>query len=322
MARSISFEAAIPFLVGFLCIVGVGMTAATLNDAQPIGASNDTISGMDGSGTIYNNTGGPNPNTANGTVNISGNNGASSALSTCVEPLASTPGMLAVIIGFIALIGLVFQRTNFSTALLVSWTALPPVMLGYFLLTNCGGGGIIKSGIQNNTGLPAGNTSLVQPITNVPPSAMLGLVGLVLVAAVGLMYRSMSEEEVVTVDDDIEDEPDLDQFAEAAGRAADRIEEHDADVDNAVYRAWVEMTDLIEVENPEVYSAGEFEATAIKLGMEESDVTELTRLFNEVRYGDKSAESREERAISVLRNIESQYGTDDEQRDADQTDEE
>lgn len=320
MARTISFEAAIPFLVGFLCIVGVGMTAATLTDAQAIGAPSDTVQGMNESAEIQEDTGRPDssPGGLNATNVSTGS--SQSALSTCVEPLASTAGTLGVVIGFLALVGVVFKRRNFSTALLVSWVALPPVMLSYFMLTNCGGGGIIASGVENNSGLPGGSTSLVEPVSTVPPSVMFGLVGVVLVAAVGLMYRSVSDEEVVTVEADVEDEPDLDQFAAAAGRAADRIEEHDADVDNAVYRAWVEMTDLIDVENPEVYSPGEFAATAIGLGMDESDVTELTQLFNEVRYGDKDADSREDRAISVLRNIESQYGNDHDQENGGQTD--
>ena len=135
----------------------------------------------------------------------------------------------------------------------------------------------------------------------------LGVAGVVLVGAVGMMYRSMSEEDVVVPSEDIDDEPDLDEFAAAAGRAADRIEEHAVDVDNAVYRAWVEMTDLIEVDNPDVYSPGEFAETAVDLGMDESDVSELTNLFNEVRYGDRDASTREDRAVSVLRNIESAY---------------
>lgn len=323
MARTISFEAAIPFLVGFLCIVGIGMTAATLTDAQAIGAPNDTVRGMGESAEVHNGSGGPDSNPANMSgVNTTGTSDSSSALSTCIEPLASTAGTLGVVVGFLALVGLVFKRTNFSTALLASWIILPPVMLGYFMMTNCGGGGIIKSGVQNSSGIPGGSSSLIEPVSTVPPSAMLGLVGLVLVAAVGLMYRSMSDEDVVTVEEDTEEEPELDQFAEAAGRAADRIEERTADVDNAVYRAWVEMTDLIDVENPEVYSAGEFASTAIELGMDEPDVTELTELFNEVRYGDRAADTREDRAVSVLRNIESQYGMDDEQSDVDQTDEE
>jgi hypothetical protein len=134
----------------------------------------------------------------------------------------------------------------------------------------------------------------------------------VLIGAVGLLYRTMGEEEVVAVEDDaVEDGPDLDQFAEAAGRAADRIEEHNADVDNAVYRAWVEMTDLLDVDKPEMYTPGEFADTAVSLGMAEDDVNELTRLFNEVRYGGRDASTREDQALEILRNIEAEYGGDD-----------
>lgn len=95
--------------------------------------------------------------------------------------------------------------------------------------------------------------------------------------------------------------------ARAAGRAADRIEEGD-DVDNEVYRAWREMTSLLDIPRPETNTAGEFEAAAVDAGMDPADVHELTALFETVRYGGYDPEPTDERrAIELLRRIENRY---------------
>jgi hypothetical protein len=93
----------------------------------------------------------------------------------------------------------------------------------------------------------------------------------------------------------------------AAGRAADRIEAT-TDVDNEVYRAWREMTELLDVEAPETSTPGEFAAAAVDAGLGRDDVRELTRLFEDVRYGDAAVSADdEERATAVLRRIEGRY---------------
>jgi hypothetical protein len=315
MARTISSEAALSIAIGLVVIAGIGLTGATLDSTEQIGGTNDTALPEDPEDEGQGDAGGP-PQAGEEPSNITGGGQEDSqgGISRCVEPLASTPGTALVVFGFLAIVGFVFQRYNFSASLLVGWTLLPPVALTYFLLTNCaeeGGGGGSGGGPE----IPGGTALDVS--VNVPPWAMLGVAGLVLLGAVGLMYRTMSDEEVVTIEEDTDEDADLDEFARAAGRAADRIEEHDVDVDNAVYRAWVEMTDLINVDNPDTYAAGEFATVAIDLGMADDDVNELTTLFNEVRYGDRDAETREDRALSVLRNIESEYSdpADDGSRD-------
>ena len=311
MSRSIDPGAALPLLVGIVAIVGIGLTAGALpavEDATGDGGAPVQDEEDGGQGGQAPGQGGP----TGGNVSGSNNEQGGTQLSTCVEPLASTLGMLGVGLGFLAIVGLIYYRFSFSAALLGGWTILPPVLLSYFLLTNCGG----KSGAGGGGGpanIPGGGVALDTSV-NVPPWAMLGLVGVVFVAAFGLMYRSLGEEDTVTLEDEAEAEPELDEFAEAAGRAADRIEEHDVDVDNAVYEAWVEMVGLLEVDNPDVYAPGEFAEVAIDLGMNEPDVRELTELFNEVRYGDRDAATREDRALGVLRNIESEYSADEEER--------
>jgi len=53
---------------------------------------------------------------------------------------------------------------------------------------------------------------------------------------------------------------------------------------------------------------GEFAEAAIEAGLDEDDVGQPTQLFEEVRYGKRDPESREERAIEVFRAIEAAYG--------------
>ncbi|WP_459190697.1 DUF4129 domain-containing protein [Halosimplex sp. J119] len=313
MSQRVSRDVATPLVVAILCIAGIGMIAATVDSAQSIGG--------DGGGGIIEQpdeggqSGQENPG---GPGEFEGGNPADNPernvleISACIEFLDSMLGTLLVVVGFLGAIGLVYYRFSFSAALLTSWALLPPVALVYFLGTNCATTGPTRGPGGGSNPIPGGDTAPVSPLTNVPSWAIGLVVGLVLVGAVGLLYRSMGEEEIVVVEDeDIDDGPDLDQFAEAAGRAADRIEEHNADVDNAVYRAWVEMTDLLDVDDPEMYTPGEFAETAIALGMAEDHVRELTRLFNEVRYGGRDAADREDQALDILRNIESEYSGDE-----------
>ncbi len=104
---------------------------------------------------------------------------------------------------------------------------------------------------------------------------------------------------------------DTTAMGEAAGRAADRMEQNES-ADNEVYRAWREMTGLLDIPDPETSTPGDFETAAVEAGMGRDDVRELTRLFEDVRYGnaDPSA-ARERRAIDVFRRIEARYTEDD-----------
>ncbi|MFA1610314.1 DUF4129 domain-containing protein [Halobellus rubicundus] len=146
------------------------------------------------------------------------------------------------------------------------------------------------------------------------PSALFGLALFVALAlAVVLLLASTGDELAGDDADDSADgdseatPPDVRRVGEAAGDAADRLEA-EADVGNEVYRAWVEMTNHLDVDRPESCTPGEFAAAAVDAGMDRDDVAELTRLFEEVRYGDEDVtDLRAERAVSALRRIESAY---------------
>lgn len=121
--------------------------------------------------------------------------------------------------------------------------------------------------------------------------------------------RKPSEEPAVA-DDDHQQNTDAIAVGSAAGRAADRIDDTD-DVDNEIYRAWREMTQPLDVDRPESSTPGEFATAATDAGLDRQHVDELTRLFEDVRYGPtETTPELENRAVSILREIESTYGDD------------
>lgn len=143
-----------------------------------------------------------------------------------------------------------------------------------------------------------------------PPLILLIVLGLVVVGVAVALHRSTPD----LGDTDSESpSPEAAAVGAAAGHAADHLEASDVDVGNAVYRAWLEMTELLDVANPAT-TPGEFAAAAVDAGMNRADVTELTRLFEDVRYGGQEPTSTdEERAITVLRRIEAAYAGPDEE---------
>lgn len=151
-----------------------------------------------------------------------------------------------------------------------------------------------------------------------PLGSILLAIGAVAAIFVGALVLSRRETgppdgEGAMADDDAESEQAT-AVAGAAGRAAERIESGESeDVDNEVYRAWRDMTRLLDVEHPESLTPGEFAEGAVEAGIAREDVTGLTRLFEDVRYGHRETTDVEERrAVEILRRIESEYGDDGE----------
>lgn len=149
------------------------------------------------------------------------------------------------------------------------------------------------------------------------PIVLVGLLGLFALALSLTIVRFSGSEQAAAVaaaasggDDDADG--DVAAVGEAAGRAADELD--DAGLENAVYRAWEEMTDALEVPRAATTTPTEFADAAVEAGMSRGDVRELTDLFEEVRYGDRPVtDERERRAEAALRRIESAYaGVDDE----------
>lgn len=312
MARFIDRGVAITFVVALACVMGITLAAATLQSAEEPanGAINPPVpegfgqsqGGDSGVGSGYNASVGEDQQSQL----------TQFSLTTCI-PFMTTPfGMLATALALVGALALINRRYGVSTAFLAGYALTPPTVIGYFAVTSCltaGGGGGRR--ISNMLEQPGGGGLKAVPVD---PMWVAGIFGVALVVAAVALFRSTDDEQAVTLPDEQNEEPEMSDFARAAGRAADRIEEHNADVDNSVYRAWHEMTALLDVASPETSTAGEFADAAVDFGLDEEDVSELTRLFEEVRYGDKDASVREDRAVDILRRFEAEYenaGADD-----------
>ncbi|QSG04627.1 DUF4129 domain-containing protein [Halapricum desulfuricans] len=145
--------------------------------------------------------------------------------------------------------------------------------------------------------------------TDVPP-VVFGAFGLALLVLVGAIYRYSAGGTDLTVEGETGEsgEPSSVQaVGEAAGQAADRLDS-DGELENAIYRAWREMADALEVSSPRTTTPEEFAEVAVDAGMSREDVRELTRLFEDVRYGDtRPTPERERRAQDALRRIQQTY---------------
>ena len=177
--------------------------------------------------------------------------------------------------------------------------------------TDDGQGGLFGRGPSE---LPSGGTAgagdAAATAVNTPSTVVAVVLGVAVLAAVAVLVRATGDTSTAPTEPPAE--PDGTDAAaaavgRAAGRAADRIEA-DTGVDNAVFRAWREMTDDLELPR-ETSTPGEFADAAVAAGMEPGDVRELTTLFEDVRYGGETAdEQREQRALAALRRIEDAYG--------------
>jgi hypothetical protein len=275
-------------------VLGIAVAAATLTTAVPTADS-----GVSG-----------------------GNNGSGGGLFSEREPPETEPRTLPPIVGQVtfglfalgAVAASVYAVVNWRDALqivVVMAVIVAAVVALAWLLSELLGTG----GFGGDMGLFGGGESgsLIddsggQGSLSVPP-VVLVIVGGALVAAVVTLFGATSD---LTADEDDEETQSTPSAAaagvgRAAGRAAERIEA-DADVDNEVYDAWKEMTTYLEVDQPASSTPGEFAAAAVDAGMTREDVDELTRLFEEVRYGGADPADREQRAVATLRRIEAAYG--------------
>ena len=299
-------------LVGLVLVsvAAISMSAATLTSAQ----------GVADSGTVQpdyievQSNGSTGPQDGNRSQqNLYAANDSSSQtlqLSGCNDFLASTPGSLVF---FAALAGVLYGlKRRFSLGMFIfGGYAITPVALAfYFLRTDCttaGGGGPD----QNTGGGIAGVLGQQTPGPSIPAEYMLGIFALLFVGVAAAVYFTSNDEEYATAEDEevTSEDADVTDIAEAAADAAERLESRNADVNNEVYRAWLEMTQLLDVASPGTHTPGEFADAAVELGVDREHVDPLTTLFEEVRYGHRDPESREEQAIEVFRAIEVEYGT-------------
>lgn len=227
-------------------------------------------------------------------------------LSICIEFLQRPIVIVGIIAGFLGLMGALVWRYNPATAGLLSTGIIPVILLSYFLLTNCPGSTEYAGGFLSGADLLGGGGGL--PAPGVPPTLIVLIFAmLVIVGIATLSTMSGDDESIVPPDESDEEVSEAAAFARAAGLAADRIEEANVPVDNAVYQAWLQMTTILDLEYPDSTAPREFAEAAIEAGIDRDDVTELTELFTEVRYGGERPEEREDRALEILRRIERTY---------------
>ncbi|GAA0287273.1 DUF4129 domain-containing protein [Halobacterium noricense] len=306
-------------LVALLCVLAVSLAAATLaNPQQPAGGSGIGGSGPDPSGTAAQSGDGgdgfDNPEPADGEESF--------RLEPVCVPILATPTAGFAVFGFALLLGLVaYWRDGIVPAFIVVFVTSSVLFPAWLLLTNCsrdiegrGGSSLIPElpsdpAPGGEAGGSAGSELLFSP-----PTVLLGLLAIaVLLGAVAFRATGDDEppeREPVPEPAPAADDETLGALGNVAGDAADRIAA-DADVENEVYRAWREMTDHLDVANPEASTPAEFAAAASDVGMAREHVDELTDLFRSVRYGGAAVTAdREQRAADALRAIEASYGGD------------
>lgn len=288
-----------------MSIIALGVVASTINSVVGIEAAGGPDFDIDRS------AGGVDPNVSSineskePAGNISSNQNTIDMV-VCIDFLTTFPAIFGVVTGVITILYGIYRRFNAATAVLSGTALIPFVWALYFFTTNCiSSSGGSSGGMLSGSSMVSNEGGLNSP--PLPPEAVAGIFAIVTIIGVAVMFTMVREDETFEPIEEEPEAPDTAAFAAAAGRAATRIEEANVPVDNSVYRAWVEMTALLDIENPDATAPRDFAKEAVDTGLERDDVDELTELFNEVRYGEKRADTREERAIEILRNIEETY---------------
>lgn len=184
--------------------------------------------------------------------------------------------------------------------------------LFYLLILSLSGGGAHGAPLMQPS--PGGTgTSSTEVATNatggVPPVALaaLALVAVIvlMLAVRALLSGSSTGSEVVEAVEADEEEPDV------ARAEPDPVTGHsftDVDAENAVYRAWRRLTELVGADR-ETTTPGEVAREAEREGLDRSAVRTVTDAFEEVRYGHRDPDGdREARATSALDRLDSGGG--------------
>lgn len=282
-------------VVALLGGVGVALAAATFPTTRPDGATG-TGSGESGAGTL------PIPT-------------PEEPPASAVDPPGFVAELLSVLVALVALAALLYAIRYWRDAL---WRILEgavvagalfllfQIVVRFFSADFEEGEVGIGDDPELGTGGGGGDT-----LVSTDPSAL----SVLFVLLSGLLLVGLAVALTRATDDDPEDgqeqgdgDPETSvAVGRAAGRAADRLAESD-ELDNEIYRAWSEMARLVRPSDPETKTPAEFADAAVEAGMEPSDVRELTLLFEQVRYGtDEPTSEDEQRAIDLLRRIESTY---------------
>jgi len=284
-------------VVVVLCVVALALTASTLSatssnqrgtgDGERVGASDEPL-------------GQPTPT----------NQSAPDAPGLPADWVAILIAAAVVL----AIPGALLLGRNNALGLVLAVVAFIALLGLYLLFSGALDGAALGRDLPNVSGSPLAGGGDVGSVDesaadnerDLPSLVTFGVVGFALLAALGLIYYASA-----SVDASIDptpptepDAPDRESVGAAAARAAERIDAHEGDAENAVYEAWVEMTTALSVPDPATSTPGEFADAATAAGMDEARVAELTDLFERVRYGSEPVTAdHEARAVETLRAI-------------------
>jgi len=319
-------DALLAVALALLAVVALGVAAATLGSAVSLGGGG--FGGPQGDA--------PSAGDGSGDPGLSPSPGGDTSLAIrplCYESLREPPAVLLLSGLVVGVAALAYRDTRSPLAALSVAAAVGvPIWLLWAVLTACGSpstetefsfgvagpdDGVLPEGAAGGGGAGGGAGA-----ASAPELLFALLVIAALVASVGVLLLAGGDDEATpgagaaAEDDPEESEPDLAAVGRTAGKAADRIEESDAD--NEVFRAWRDMTAALDVDRSASSTPAEFAAAAVDAGVDEEPVATLTEVFERVRYGGADpTDDRERRAVEALRRIEKRYG--DGERRADST---
>ncbi|WP_158057985.1 DUF4129 domain-containing protein [Halorussus halophilus] len=303
-----------PIVLAVLAVLAIGLAAATLNTAVT------TDSGGFGFGSPSSDAGVPNSSGGDAGPmfgNITEGDEAGSLGLPCYPVLSEWWTILLLFGLFVAGAAVAYWRLGALGVVAYVGPVGLPLLLAHAILTSCvtssPGPLVSMPDSSNNSSLPEGGSGAPgagEGISPTDPSVLLMLgLAVALVGAIALLFTSSSGDDPEEAESfpEAETDEDIQAVGRAAGEAADRIESA-TNVENEVYRAWREMTTHLDVANPQSSTPAEFAAAATDAGMAREDVTELTDLFEAVRYGGETpTDEREARAVEALRRIEREY---------------
>ena len=296
-------------------MLAFGLAAATISNPVATGGTGSGPHVGNGAHTGHS-TGGRNASTTsapNGSLRFS--------TGICVRPLTTWQFGVGALLVVVAVLALAVRRDGWVRPFVFGFVLLVPAFVVYALLTQCGRAPSVAGmapvvGPPNFSGAtgpvggsgsgPGGGPGVAGalPMLALVIVALLALAGFVVVRASGDTEAGAPPSAAESSDDET-----LSDVGRAAGEAAERLDAPDADAENEVYRAWRELTALLDVPRPASSTPGEFAEAARAAGMDAEHVDALTDVFREVRYGGETAdETRERRASEALRAIEDAYG--------------
>lgn len=304
-------------LIALLCCLAVVLAAATLPSMMESGGGGD--GGTVGSGD----RGAREPADRDGANSGPERDVQYDFPQPCVGILDSMWGLLGLVSGTVGIAALATRSYDHTVTFTLSIALLPLALLVFATLTGGCGTQVIEPPASaselspleagNETGGPFGGGDGTVTGPTLPALLVLTVLLVTVVAAFTALFYTDRDGDGRASTDPTAATDDAGQRAalgRAAGSAADRIESGD-DFENEIYRAWREMTTPIDIDRPDSSTPGEFAAAARDAGLEPSHVEELRTMFEDVRYGDRPATAdREDRAIEILRRIETAYGDD------------